>query len=401
LVSFAACASNNNASSLPTGQGPANRSAQRAGKKLVFLAGFNENGAAPTASVIAYNGMLYGTTSEGGVRCKPLGCGLVFSVDPSSGTMTTLYRFHGGTSDGYKPMSELTQVDGTFYGVTVDGGGGTACADGCGILYSVTPSGQYAILHKFYGKHDGHNPQGGLISLNGLLYGTTTTDANGGNGTVYSFDLATNIEKIVYRFGTSESGAAPLATMIAYNGLLYGTTSQGGLHSSDGCEPGGCGTVFSVDPIAGTASNVYEFKGGNDGGYPVGPLAIQGSQLYGTTMWGGGRCTEDTCGTVFTLTPSGSEQILERFNGSNGRYPMSGLTVTGSQLYGTTFAGGRYADGLVFVLTHKTHDFFDFDVITNGEGPQATMLFDGGVLYGTTTGGTGNGGHGTVYGLAP
>jgi hypothetical protein len=44
---------------------------------------------------------------------------------------------------------------------------------GCGTIFSVTRSGKERLLHRFAGGSDGENPVSNLISLNGVLYGTT------------------------------------------------------------------------------------------------------------------------------------------------------------------------------------------------------------------------------------
>ena len=59
---------------------------------------------------------------------------------------------------------------------------------GMGTVFSVTLSGQERVLYSFGQEPDGENPQGGLVNLHGVLYGTT---GNGGGqpyggGTVFS-----------------------------------------------------------------------------------------------------------------------------------------------------------------------------------------------------------------------
>src|SRR5579862_8114661 len=74
-----------------------------------------------------------------------------------------------------------------------------------------------------------------------------------------------------------QDGQGPLAGLVAVNGVLYGTTSAGGL---------GHGTVFSIT-TDGSENVLYRFKGGSDGANPeAGLLAINGV-LYGTTAAGG------------------------------------------------------------------------------------------------------------------
>ena len=54
-------------------------------------------------------------------------------------------------------------------------------------------------------------------------------------------------------------------------------------------------------------------------------------------------------GTVFSIPLSGgSPTVLASFNGSNGDYPVAGLTLGGNTLYGTTELGGADSDGTVF-----------------------------------------------------
>jgi uncharacterized repeat protein (TIGR03803 family) len=117
--------------------------------------------------------------------------------------------------------------------------------------------------------------------------------------------------------------------------------------------------VLPVGTLAASTSKVlYKFKGGNDGGHPFAGLIFDAAgNLYGTTTEGGGA----EMGTVFKLTSN-----------SNG-------TWTESVLY--RFAGGN-----------------------DGEGPEASLIFDGaGNLYGTTAvgGGASCGACGTVFTLIP
>ncbi|HEX3458273.1 MAG TPA: choice-of-anchor tandem repeat GloVer-containing protein, partial [Candidatus Baltobacteraceae bacterium] len=65
----------------------------------------------------------------------------------------------------------------------------------------------------------------------------------------------------------------------------------------------GCGTVFSVT-TTGSEKVLHSFAEGSDGQGPSAPLIDVNGTLYGTTYYGGGnsRCNLG-CGTVFALSP--------------------------------------------------------------------------------------------------
>src|SRR5215469_17455410 len=73
--------------------------------KLVY-AFKGSDGAVPTANLLAAEGTLYGTTLNGGHYSKSekcqAGCGVVFSLDPKSGTEEALHAF-GSRHDGAGP----------------------------------------------------------------------------------------------------------------------------------------------------------------------------------------------------------------------------------------------------------------------------------------------------------
>ena len=128
-------------------------------------------------------------------------------------------------------------------------------------------------------------------------------------------------------------------------GNFYGTTGTGGV-IEDHCK-NGCGTVFKLTP-GGTETVLYAFKSGSDGASPAfGVIADTAGNLYGTTLNGGDNenCARDAvgCGIVFQVTSGGAESVLHAFAGgsSDGAYPAGGLTRDSSgNLYGTTAAGG-------------------------------------------------------------
>jgi uncharacterized repeat protein (TIGR03803 family) len=188
------------------------------------------------------------------------------------------------------------------------------------------------------------------------------------------------------------SGSYPMAGLIKdSNGNFYGTASQGG--SAD------AGTVFAMGLVAGkwVLTAIYSFDGNAGGSQPLCDLVRdKAGALYGTTYAGGNY----GLGTVFMLTQSGTswnETVLYSFSnsvGSSGSRPAAGLHMDSSgDLFGTTVAGGTYGLGNVFELTQTGgvwtgKNLYSFKGGSDGAGPFAEVIADqAGNLYGTTDGG--------------
>jgi uncharacterized repeat protein (TIGR03803 family) len=145
---------------------------------------------------------------------------------------------------------------------------------------------------------------------------------------------------IIYTFQGGSDGGAPVAGLLYANGQFYGTAARYG-------SSGYAGTVFKISP-SGTESTLYSF--GSFQGDGVGPysalIAGPGGVLYGDTVNGGSNvCNDGGCGVVYELVPSGSgytENLIYSFQGgSDGANPVGSLLLDQSgALYGTTPGGG-------------------------------------------------------------
>jgi len=238
-------------------------------------------------------------------------------------------------------------------------GGGTVCdpaGQDCGTVFSVTPAGAETVLYAFKGGVDGDGPAAGLLAWRGKFYGTTQsggaacTETVFGCGTVFSV-TPTGSERVIYAFQGGSDGIRPNGGLINEAGILYGLTEGGGSANCTSYPGPGCGTVFSLTR-SGSETVLYAFKGGPDGAFPVGNLLAAGGNLLGVTSQGGDftNCPGG-CGTVFSVSPSGVKKVLYAFKGgSDGASPGSGLVQVGSTLYGVTEAGGQYRHGAVFSL---------------------------------------------------
>lgn len=351
-----------------------------------------KSGDGPTSNLIPdRQGNLYGTTYEGGIdngNCLPYGCGVVFKLAPDR-TESILYGFVGG-ADGQWPYGGLVMdAKGSVYGTTSVGGEGSAC----GTVFKVSAGGHKTTLHNFVGGAvDGCSPGAGLLAgADGSFYGTTTTGGcseYGSCGTVFKL-AADGTETVLYSFCRASNctdGWDPQSALIADTaGNLYGTTARGGTKDA--------GTVFRVTPD-GTETVIHSFctaAGCEDGNFPLAGLIMDGSgNLYGTTQDGGTRGD----GNVFKLSPNGNGYdltVLYTFSGgTDGWEPAAPLILdSDGNLYGTTKLGGASDSGTVFKIAPdgtKTVLYSFLFPGKSGWGPEAGLMLDKeGHLYGTTT----------------
>lgn len=308
------------------------------------------DGAGPVAGLINLRGKLFGTTPGGGANCTGAGgCGTLFAIEPDTGAETVVYSFctQPNCLDGAYPDAALINVNGTLYGTTYFGGSGTDCGStGCGTVFALNPrTGAENVVWSFAGGADGAYPSAALINVNGTLYGTTMDGGPYRQGTVFSLVPQTGTETVLHAFGNGTDGRYPVASLIAMNGRLYGTTDGGGVNYA--------GTVFSVDLASNVENVLYSFcsqENCADGANPDGALIEWNGALYGTAASGGRFRHRVSGGTVFSLDlATGAENTLYAFCSrkacSDGEAPLAGLTNVNGIFYGTTALGGASAVG--------------------------------------------------------
>jgi uncharacterized repeat protein (TIGR03803 family) len=219
----------------------------------------------------------------------------------------------------------------------------------------------YQVLYNFTG--NGSNgapylPYAGLaITAGGNLYGTTMRGGSYEDGTAFRLRRAGSgwLLNVLYSFQGDSDGASPVSGVtIGPGGVLYGTTEAGGDPSCG--IGGGCGTVYSLRPLAQAVANaespwtesvLYRFQGGTDGAVPkYGSLVFDSADnFYGTTLYGGVQgCGGAGCGTVYELSPTGNswtESVLHSFNpNTDGSRPFGGIIRDQyNDLYGVTSLG--------------------------------------------------------------
>jgi uncharacterized repeat protein (TIGR03803 family) len=276
------------------------------------------DGLQPNALVLS-GSKLYGSTK--GTSSFPQ-FGSVFTLNTDGTGFTNLYSFSGG-ADGAYPNG-LILLSNTLYGTT--------SGDDVSIrstVFAINTDGTgFTNLHVFTQANeptltnsDGTNPSAELTASGSILYGTAAVGGIYGFGTVFKLNTDgtgfTNLHSFTsissfYPYSNND-GANPHAKLALTGNTLWGTAYSGGDY--------GYGTVFSLKRDGTGFSTLYSFtthSGLNDsnvdGEFPIGPLALVGSSLYGTANLGGGT----GYGSIFSvslplelrITPNGQNVVL-------------------------------------------------------------------------------------------
>ena len=261
---------------------------------LYSFTGGND-GANPSAGLIALGNTLYGTAQYGGTN----GNGAVFAINTDGTGFTALYGFtptdaNGNNSDGANPSAGLIALGNTLYGTAQYGG-----TSGNGTLFKVNTDGTgFTNLYSFTGGGDGANPSGLTLSGN-TLYGTARYGGANGNGTVFAINTNGTGFMSLYFFtaestnssgiDTNGDGAYPDAGLIPSGNTLYGTAQRGGTN--------GNGAVFAINTNGTPFMTLHAFTPestnssgldtNSDGANPYAGLILSGNTLYGTAQYGG------------------------------------------------------------------------------------------------------------------
>jgi uncharacterized repeat protein (TIGR03803 family) len=342
------------------------------------------NGSSPGALVEGTDGFLYGLTLVNGAN----GLGTLFKLS-KRGKIQVVHNFCGteNCSDGANPETLTLGLDGNFYGGTASTGFPTS------VLFRMSPSGSYKVLHTFDSKSqpDGTGVYNMLQAPDGNYYGTTVAGAQfNPYNSVFRFSPSSGEYTILHGFNTANinlpgvatSGLAMTSTG-EFFGLeafadLYKVSPSGAYHKlgslssiqffdghiivgSDGnlwgdFAGGDCGSGQGIEFSASTSGSLLQsqaFDCNTIGEQPSAMLQAADGKFYGVTLGDGGGSTNDvTNGTIWTLDaglPAPGPTVV------NFR-PVSGavgtkVIVQGSHLVGTTTVSVNGVSATFQVLT--------------------------------------------------
>jgi len=247
-------------------------------------------GYTPFGFLLLTNGVLYGTSTYGGVG----NYGTIYKIN-TDGTGYAILHCFSNTPDGCWPYSGLTLCNNALYGTTVNGG-----ANSNGTIYKINLDGTgYTTLYSFANAPDGCYPNSGLVAGGNTLYGSTIQGGSANVGTIFKISADGSLYTNIYNC-TTASGSNPRGNILLANGLIYGVTMYGG--------SGGGGVVFQVRTNGSNYVNLHSFafpfRSPADGFQPQAAVVLNYNKLLGVTSMGGLLDKTFTMGkgTVFSLT---------------------------------------------------------------------------------------------------
>jgi hypothetical protein len=156
----------------------------------------------------------------------------VWRVTPT-GSFSQVYNMPNGTTYG---MPLVQSTDGSLYG-TIDLGG----ANGTGVFYKLTLTGQYTTLYTFPKDKNNSYPTWLIEGSDGNFYGATLGNLNaGGHSRIFRMTRSGQYS-VVYEMNApnGDSGICQCDMIQGSDGIIYGTAQAGG--------PTGSGEVFALD----------------------------------------------------------------------------------------------------------------------------------------------------------
>jgi uncharacterized repeat protein (TIGR03803 family) len=241
-------------------------------------------------------------------------------------------------------------ANGSLYGTTMQGG-----TYDLGTVFELTPHASsggawtLTVLHNFHGDGDGTFPGAGVIvATDGAIYGTTSQGGALGVGSVFRLKLVSGTWEEKVLSSLNEGEGAPTGLALGPGGVLYGQTADNVIFELT--PPTVAGGAWTFQSLYSAYANISQPS------ITVGPTGA----IYWTTPNGGASTAcgiIQGCGALMELLPPATSGgtwtpvVLHNFTGQDGDgyQPNGGLIVTSSgAVFGTTYYGGTDYFGTVF-----------------------------------------------------
>lgn len=338
--------------------------------------------ASASAPVLGSDGRLYGTNGSGGSSDN----GTVWRMNRDGSAFTVLRHFSSGTDGRSLQNSPVFGSDGKLYGTAHAGG-----ASGGGTVWQMNADGSgFAVLRPFSGS-EGQSTSV-ILGPDGKLYGQS-----GIANRIWRMNTDGTGFVVLRQFSVATEGSLISAGggfVFGNDGWLYGRTNNGDTPA---------GTIWRMNTDGSGFSILRNMVAASDGRSMVSaPIFGTDGLLYGTAASGGAN----SVGTLWRMAANGSGfAVVRPFDYLSTGADPRGAPVLGNDgwMYGTTAAGGRTNQGVVWRMKEDGRQFSvlkHFDNIAAPSSPvqprSAPVIGPDGRLYGTALGG-GSGFNGVVW----
>jgi uncharacterized repeat protein (TIGR03803 family) len=359
------------------------------------------------------DGNLYGMTETGGVRNSYQGAGIVFKTSTQGAyTVLHRFSDGSVRNDGQIPSGELVLgKDGNYYGMTQNGGGTTQLQDlgtGSGSIFEMTPQGVVTILHSFNDGsvlNDGAVPMHNLVQASdGTFYGVTYQGGSTTSGVAFKF--TPGLPSIT----SAPTANATVGLQFSYQVTATNLpTNYSATNLPDGLSiDAGTGLIAGTPTTPGT--NVVVITTSNSKGPTSSPLTITVSALpvpVVTSILSAYAKSETPFSYAVIATNNPTSYSASGLPNGLSINPSTGLisgtpTDTGDfsvNLTATNSAGDSAPTPTPLIIhlfstppvaADEYNVLYRFDPgssYTDGTGPRALFQGFDGTLYGVTTGG--------------
>jgi hypothetical protein len=300
---------------------------------------------------LASNGKLYGTTRFGGNflfnGAGNVYAGVLFEYDLILNKYTVLHYFNIDTiGEGYNPIIGVIEpTPGILIGATANRIFKYNVATQTISFSNIIPT-NFIFDELMIASN-------GFIYGTSSIGNCTSTIANEPNqGTIFRYNLGTNTVTTLFTYSCSgNNGTAPTRLVEISPGILLGTNLVGGIHTMTNPFLRG-GTIFQFNLNTNVFTTKIDFDYSLHGVKPINLVKGDNGKLYGLCEEGGippGNTSTnlfDFRGTLYEYTPATNTIVVKQYFGTtlgnDVRYPTSLMKTTLGTFIGTIPNGGLF-----------------------------------------------------------
>ncbi len=316
-----------------------------------------------TISVSAQSYDLLGVSTYDGTNSN----GFLYRYD--NGNIIHIYDFLSNDAKGKYPNCNLVSVNGVLYGTTISGGTNNA-----GVLFTFNPiSCEITPVYNF-DRSICSFPRANLVIFNSKIYGYAHRGNTGNDeGVLYEFDPVNNIMNILFTFTDASTQGRNLYGLVQDNGILYGFNGKGGANDD--------GVLFSFNLNTNIFTTLHSFlriTGGTSNFYTI-PI-FYNNTIYGINIYGG----SNDSGTIYKYDLSNNQfQVLYNFENTSINKPKGNIVLFNGNIYGAATRGGLDNFGGIFKYNISNNQFSSiYEYQSDTYAPLSGLSFINNLLIG-------------------